>query len=212
MLTLLYFVVIALPLTLAALALLVIALRVTAERMGTGERRPAKPPPRTPLATPPSAATLGDLHHRSWGRSLRAALDVDTDADPRDRRRGIGAPAPVVPRAAEITPAGRALAAMYAAAPAAAPPASPIAPVPAAALAATSLTRPSLAAVPPSPPLADPSPHALSPFPPGVPTKACPDCAETVLAAARICRYCRLRFTGDGELFARPPLRDAAGA
>jgi hypothetical protein len=31
------------------------------------------------------------------------------------------------------------------------------------------------------------------------PTKQCPDCAEQVLAAARVCRYCRYRFDSDGR-------------
>jgi hypothetical protein len=29
-------------------------------------------------------------------------------------------------------------------------------------------------------------------------TKVCPDCAETVMAAARVCRFCRYEFTADG--------------
>jgi len=28
------------------------------------------------------------------------------------------------------------------------------------------------------------------------PTKTCPDCAETVLAAARVCKHCGYRFGG----------------
>lgn len=28
------------------------------------------------------------------------------------------------------------------------------------------------------------------------PTKRCPDCAETVLAEARLCKHCRYRFAG----------------
>ena len=34
------------------------------------------------------------------------------------------------------------------------------------------------------------------------PTKVCPDCAEKVLAAARICRFCRYEFQAPGE---QPP-------
>lgn len=33
-----------------------------------------------------------------------------------------------------------------------------------------------------------------APAPPAPPTKVCPDCAETVLADARICRFCRHEF------------------
>jgi hypothetical protein len=29
----------------------------------------------------------------------------------------------------------------------------------------------------------------------GEPTKKCPDCAETVLAEARVCKHCGYRFT-----------------
>lgn len=41
-----------------------------------------------------------------------------------------------------------------------------------------------------------PAPARSEPLPPGVPTKVCPDCAETVLAEARICKHCRLEFEG----------------
>jgi hypothetical protein len=37
-------------------------------------------------------------------------------------------------------------------------------------------------------------------LPAGVAVKECPRCAETVLAAARICKHCRHRFAGWAEL------------
>ena len=36
-------------------------------------------------------------------------------------------------------------------------------------------------------------------------TKVCPDCAETVLAAARICRFCRHEFKPEARPVAEPP-------
>jgi hypothetical protein len=46
---------------------------------------------------------------------------------------------------------------------------------------------------------AAPAPVAPAPLPPLPPvsaaeTKRCPDCAEEVLAAARVCKHCRYRF------------------
>lgn len=40
------------------------------------------------------------------------------------------------------------------------------------------------------------------PLPDGVATKGCPDCAETVLEAARVCRHCRFCFTGERDVLA----------
>ena len=45
-----------------------------------------------------------------------------------------------------------------------------------------------------------PASAPATPFPAGVATKDCPDCAETVLAEARICKHCRYRFEGWHEL------------
>ena len=142
MLSLLYITILAVPLTLLALALLLIVVRGAGRRVHErSERRRA-----TPLASPPSTGGLRDarLHLRG---SLARALDPDTPsqarvvADPRER---------ATPRLAEHP-------------------------------------RPLTAA------WAEPAP--TSP-PAGVETKACPECAETVLAAARICKHCRYRFDG----------------
>jgi hypothetical protein len=40
---------------------------------------------------------------------------------------------------------------------------------------------------------------APPPAPPAVSTKNCPDCAETVMAEARVCRFCGYRFATDAE-------------
>lgn len=65
-----------------------------------------------------------------------------------------------------------------------------LAPVPVDARPAPAPARPAVAA-----PVA-----AAAPLPAGVATKPCPDCAEIVLAEARICKHCRYRFEGWHEL------------
>jgi len=146
MLSLLYITILAVPLTLMALAFLLIVVRGAGRRVHErSERRRA-----TPLAPPPSTTGLRGAR-LDLRRSLARALDPDTPgqvrvvADPRER---------ATPRLAEHPR------------PVTAPWSEP-APVPASA--------------PGRPPA-------------GVETKACPECAETVLAAARICKHCRFRF------------------
>ena len=51
------------------------------------------------------------------------------------------------------------------------------------------------------------APLREGPLPAGVETKECPDCAETVLAAARICKHCRYRFDGEQDVVADEPRR-----
>ncbi len=46
----------------------------------------------------------------------------------------------------------------------------------------------------PAPVEAAPTPSAATPTPEGIEHKTCPDCAESVLSAARVCRYCGYRF------------------
>jgi len=144
MLSLLYITILAVPLTLMALAFLLIVVRGAGRRVHErSERRRA-----TPLASPPSTGGLREAR-LDWRRSLARALDPDTPsaarvvASPRER---------ATPRLADHQ-------------------------------------RPLTAA------WAEPAPGAAR-SPAGVATKACPECAETVLAAARICKHCRYRFDG----------------
>jgi hypothetical protein len=143
MLSLLYITILAVPLTLLALAVLLIVVRGAGRRIQErSERRRA-----TPLAPPPSTGGLRGAR-LDLRRSLARALDPDTPgearvvASPRER---------ATPRLADRQ-------------------------------------RPMTAA------WAEPAPARP---PAGVATKACPECAETVLAAARICKHCRYRFDGE---------------
>jgi hypothetical protein len=145
MLSLLYITILAVPLTLLALAFLLIVVRGAGRRVHErSERRKA-----TPLAPPPSTGRLREAR-LDLRRSLARALDPETAvesrvvASPRER---------ATPRLADEQR-----------------------PMTAAWAEASAATRP--------------------PAPGGLETKACPECAETVLAAARICRHCRYRFDG----------------
>jgi hypothetical protein len=145
MLSLLYITILAVPLTLLALAFLLIVVRGAGRRVHErSERRKA-----TPLAPPPSTSRLREARLDLRG-SLARALDPETAvqarvvASPRER---------ATPRLADQQ---RPMTAAWAEASATTPPA-------------------------------------------GLPTKACPECAETVLAAARICKHCRYRFDGEPQ-------------
>lgn len=62
-------------------------------------------------------------------------------------------------------------------------------------------------------PVAVRTPAAIAPLPGSEPgMKVCPDCAEDVRAAARICRYCRYEFPPASlfELLEEPPVPDEA--
>jgi hypothetical protein len=146
MLSLLYITILAVPLTLLALAFLLIVVRgagrMVAERSG---RRAA-----TPLAPPPSTGGLRDLHF-----DLRGALDPEASG------------------AARVVAAERERA-------------TPL---------LAEQQRPLTAA------WAEAATATARAVPPGLATKACPECAETVLEAARICKHCRYRFDGEA---ARP--------
>lgn len=159
MLDLVYLALVAAPLTLAATALLLIALRSfrghadeRAQRRALELQRAQSAPPGlrkrdAPLEAPPSIATLPDV--RAIGRSVVASL------------------APDPPAAA-------------AAAPAAPPPVDELAAL------VEQLAHPDLAREAALPrPRVGAAPAA---------TKTCPDCAEEILAAARVCKHCRCRF------------------
>jgi hypothetical protein len=152
MLSLLYIAILAVPLTLLALAFLIIALRGTGQRLDrVAERRAAERRAATPLAPPPSTARRVRDVRLDLRRSLARALDPDAVVP----ARRVASPRQVV----QTAPAP--------------------APTPAAAL------------------VREP------PLPAGVATKDCPECAETVLAAARICKHCRHCFDGWDELVER---------
>jgi hypothetical protein len=166
MLDLVYLALVALPLTLAAFALLLIAVRsfrgASAERaerravaVARAEAQPGGMRKReAPMAEPPSIATLPDV--RALGRTLKASLDVDP---------------PVAPAAAAATPPPfDELAALV----------ESLARSPAESLRAADLRRPHIGA-------------------PAAQTKICPDCAEEILAAARVCKHCRCRFDEPGD-------------
>jgi hypothetical protein len=136
MLSLLYITILAVPLTLLALAFLLIVVRGAGRRVAErSERRAA-----TPLAPPPSTGGLRDLHF-----DLRGALDPE----------GAGSARVVAAERERATPL------------------------------LAERQRPLTAA------WAEPAPGRV---PAGLATKACPECAETVLEAARICKHCRYRF------------------
>jgi hypothetical protein len=167
MLDLVYLALVAAPLTMAAAAMLLMALRsyrghadVRAERRQAQRERALEHPGglrkrSEPLVDPPSIGTLGDV--RSLGRSVMASLANDPSPE-RDR--------PSIEELSELVE--------------------------------------SLA----YPPREVPARTAPAPVKREVPrvgapraaTKHCPDCAEEVLAAARVCKHCRYRFDEPGEL------------
>lgn len=173
MLDLLYIAIVALPLTLAAAALLLVSVRSVQSRAEQHVQRHAAqvtaaqdaPPglrkPGDPLTPAASVATLGDVDIGAIGRTLAAALEP---ADPRTAP----ASAPVAPD--QISEIAAALSF---------PPRAPARPV---------------VGAPPGD-LADAAASAVA----GRATKRCPDCAEEVLAAARVCKHCRYRWEGHGE-------------
>jgi len=165
MLDLVYLALVAAPLTIAAAALLVIALRslrghadARAERRALEIERAQERPgwmrrPSSPLADPPSIASLPDV--RALGRSVVASLANDPRPAPPAR------PAPARASEDELTALVEAL------------------------------------AHPPRAPRLDVGRRAAPRPPVGAPaaaTKHCPDCAEEILAAARVCKHCRYRF------------------
>jgi hypothetical protein len=157
MLDLVYLALVAAPLTLAATALLLIAVRSfrghadeRAERrrleLERAHDRPAGMRKRdAPLAETPSIASMPDV--RALGRTVVASLSPD----------------PPAPRAE--APSVEALTALV----------ESLAYPPREALRRADLERPHVGAAPAR-------------------TKTCPDCAEEILAAARVCKHCRCRF------------------
>lgn len=167
MLDLVYLALVAAPLTIAAAALLVMALRSlrghaeAREQRRAGEIVRAKERPggmrrrSRPLAEPPSIASLPDV--RGLGRSMIASLANDPPP---------AAPAPARPASDasfdELSALVEALAH---------PPRTPRRETP----------RPQVGAA-------------------AAATKHCPDCAEEILAAARVCKHCRYRFDEPGDV------------
>ncbi|MFL5845112.1 MAG: hypothetical protein ACJ762_10495 [Solirubrobacteraceae bacterium] len=172
MLDLVYLALVAAPLTIAAAAMLLMALRsyrghadARVERRRTEielahERPPGLRKRSAPLDEPASIASLGDV--RSLGRSVVASLANDPRPE-RDR-----------PSLEELSALVESLA--Y-------PPRE--APLPTAVgdvkrIVSTPATAPRVGA-------------------PAAVTKHCPDCAEEILAAARVCKHCRYRYDEPGD-------------
>jgi hypothetical protein len=160
MLDLVYLALVVAPLTLAALALLLMVLRSfrthsdarAQRRRAEVERARTQPGGMRrrdqPLVAPPSIARLGDV--RELGRSVVASLAND----PQPARRSRPAPPDLDELSALVESLAR----------------SPIEQLP-------------------------PRPHVGAP---PAETKRCPDCAEEILAAARVCKHCRCRFDEPG--------------
>ena len=160
MLDLVYFALVAAPLTLAAFALLLTVLRsyrtasdTRAQRRRAEVERAREQPGGmrrrdAPLAAPPSIARIPDV--RELGRSVVASLVNEPRPAPE--------PAPVPQDLGELSALVEALSR------------TPVEPIP---------LRPQVGAAP-------------------VQTKRCPDCAEEILAAARVCKHCRCRFDEPG--------------
>lgn len=174
MLDLVYVALVVAPLTLAAAAMLLMALRSyrgqaearAARRRTEIERAKEHPPglrrPSAPLAEPPSIATLPDV--RELGRSVVASLANDPRPEPTVRTR-------------EERPSLEELSALVEA-----------------------LAHPPREA--PTPTQIGDARRRLAPPRVGAApaeTKVCPDCAEEILAAARVCKHCRYRFDEPDE-------------
>ena len=169
MLDLAYLALVVAPLTIAAAALLVMAVRglrshsdARAERrreaIAHAEQHPGgMRKSSAPMDEPASIASIGDV--RGLGRSVVASLANDPRPE-RDR-----------PSLEELAVLVEALA--Y-------PPRE--APLP---TEVGAVTRP---------PVAEPRVGAAP-----AATKRCPDCAEEILAAARVCKHCRCRFDEPGD-------------
>lgn len=170
MLDLVYLALVVAPLTIAAAAMLLMALRsfrshadARAERRQTelvrAVERPAGLRKRSePLSDPPSIASLGDV--RSLGRSVVASLANDP-RPPGTRGR--------MPRVGD-KPSLEELSALV-----------------------ESLAYPPREAPRPTE-IGDVKREIPRVGAPRAATKHCPDCAEEVLAAARVCKHCRFRF------------------
>jgi hypothetical protein len=178
MLDFVYLALVAAPLTLAAAALLLMAVRSfrghaddRADRRRSELARAQEHPGgmrkrEDPLAEPASIASVGDGGLRAIGRSVVGALAND-------------------PRPGAEKPSLEELSALV----------ESLAFPPREAIARETLAHQARASDrSASEPVAVPRRPAPRVGTPAATTKACPDCAEEVLAAARVCKHCRCRF------------------
>lgn len=178
-------VVLAVPLTLAAIALLIISLRAAGRRLTDDEYEAADGRAlATALATPPSEDGLGELRRLDLRRSVLRAMDPDVDLPARRMAAPRRGSSPQVRD--HFDPAA-------------------VADDPLAVGRRSAGETQALG-------LAVPAPFDEGPLPAGVPTKDCPDCAETVLEAARICKHCRYRFDGEQDVIGPPAERRRAAS
>jgi len=204
----LYIAVVAVPLVLASGGLLLLAVRAVmahnderdARRAGevaVAEANPGALRRRAaPLQAPPSVASLEGADLAELGRAIADPIDAEISElaaslafPPRDPE--LSDRAEPEPRAADV--------ARYFAEARAAEPDTPAwleKPPPPREDAPGGAAVPREEAAPPRAPLAAAPPvsPSASASPAGRATKACPDCAEEVLAAARVCKHCRYRW------------------